>query len=266
MDDMPCISRRPLVTKQSINFQFYKLVICSIHSNLGQCMFSASQFLVASNTEWNGKQDPRSPSSFSRNANKQHLFYSRNMQFYCHSMEPFTIYLLVRYNGQGLVHLSNMREDKWTEHLQDAGSTELAFKATVDLPSPPAPSPNSWEDMVWPGECISGGGISGSSRCLPGPSTALHRPEWPLPKPRAAPVTDHPSLLLRHPGPWSAVLSLRTYLVLVQHSVYCWHHINLHSAAKETRSPGTEKPSLKSGNPGSQSSTRGPPGWTRAGV
>ena len=163
------------------------------------------------------------------------------MQFYCHSMEPFTIYLFVRYNGQGFVHLSNMREDKWTEHLQDAGSTELAFKAIVDLPLPPPPSPNSWEDVV-------------------GPSTALRRPEWPLPKPTAAPVTDHPCLLLYHPGPWSTVLSLRTFLILEQRSVYCWHHISLHSVAKETRSPGTEKPSLKSGNPGSQSSTRGPQG------
>lgn len=44
---------------------------------------------------------------------------------------------------------------------------------------------------MWPGECISGGGISGSSRCIPVPGTALCHPEWPLPKPPEAPVTDH---------------------------------------------------------------------------
>ena len=71
------------------------------------------------------------------------------------------------------------------------------------------------------------------------------------------------TLLLRHPGPWSTVLSHRTFLILVQCSVYWWHQVNLHSVTKETGSPGIEKPSLKSRNPGSQSITQGPPRWTQ---
>lgn len=56
-------------------------------------------------------------------------------------MEPFTIHLEDTVDTMDTMDLFIFL-DKWTEHLYDAESTKLAFKATVDLSSPPSPSPN----------------------------------------------------------------------------------------------------------------------------